>query len=540
VARAADGPAPAPASPPRVILDGAALRTWDGALTDLQPLPKWITVRLGAPLATLTLRDGRLLLILGKTEEDSEGHHHKRDGAALLLGWPGGGSADLGFRSQFTVAFEGLPQFATGTEDHAWVYARDAAASAPGQVGKAWVHDIDFHAGRVADSTFLPGVVRGLAVEPDGARLYAALDDRLLSLTTRPLVTSWHYRSPGPNGALAISPDGRILAALRGDVLALFDGPEIAARTPTERRGRVDDATHVLTLDRPPHGVAFSNDGRLVAVFGTDRVTYVDAATGARLGEERVAGAADSGELRPLVFPGGGSDLVVAALPSGAVAALPAPEPPSKRAGTPIAVATVPAAEPAPGTGMADATVPAAPMGAAASDSHAPTAPATPPAAAPTPAAPTAAAPTTAAPTAVAPTIAPGDGGAPPPTAPTASKPEAAGAAPPEARPAEAPASAAPAPPAVPPTLSGHIGGDAGMVSTIVLYGPASIIREYARCPVGSDGAWSMPLPPPGSYRVVPIGDGSTPIPLRPGFLSITVQAGQALAGLDFRAGASN
>ncbi|HKQ98763.1 MAG TPA: hypothetical protein VJV75_12875, partial [Candidatus Polarisedimenticolia bacterium] len=234
----AQDPPTAPGGPPRVLLDAGALRTWDGASTDLAPLPKWVTVRLGAPYATLSLRDGRLVLVLGKAESEPDKKKNKHDGAALLLGWPGGGTADLGFRSQFLVTFEGMPLLAAGTDERAWVYAR--AVGATDLKARAWIYDIDFHGGRVADSTFLPGSVRGLAVEPGGGRLFAGIDDRVLSLTTSPLVTSWHYRSPGPNGPLAIAPDGRVLAAVRGAAVALFDAREIAARTPTERRERAD------------------------------------------------------------------------------------------------------------------------------------------------------------------------------------------------------------------------------------------------------------------------------------------------------------
>ncbi|HUD71824.1 MAG TPA: hypothetical protein VMQ62_07655 [Dongiaceae bacterium] len=519
---------PGAAAPPHVLLDAGALRTWDGTSTELQPLPKWITVRLGAPLGTLTLREGRLVLILAKAAEETEHHRHKQDGAALLLGWPGGGPADLGFRSQFVVTFEGLPLVAAGTGDHAWVYAHDAAATAPGQTGRAWVHDIDFHAGRVAESTFVQGTVRGLAVEPDGSRLFAGLDDRVLSFTTHPLVTSWHYRSPGPNGPLAISPDGGILAALRGTALALFDAREIAARTPTERRGRADDATRVVLLDRPAHGVAFSDDGRLVAVFGSDRVIYVDPTSGARLGEERSAGLAESVEFRPLRFPGGGSDLVIAALPSGAVAAVPSPEPAAPQAGGPVATVGASAVEP---------VIPSA--------SPAPVVPAPEPAPTPVPEPAAAAVGETPVPAKPAGTdhvaaAAHADAAATEPAAESAAPSRPPPQPPPAPVASPAPAPTAPAPSEGPPTLSGRIGGEPGIVKGVVIYGPGSIIREYTRAKVGSDGLWSMPLPPPGAYRVVPIGDGSTPIPVRPGFLSITVQAGEPLAGLDFTAGAAN
>lgn len=532
-----DTPDPGADAPPRVLFYGGTLRTWDGASTDLAALPKWITVRLGAPLGTLSLDGGRLLMVLGKAAEGSEKSRRRQEGAALLLGWPGGSPADLGFKSQFVVPFQGIPLLGAGNGRHAWVYASEGAPTAPGQMGRAWVHDIDFLEGRLADSTFLPGTVRGLAVEPEGSRIYAGVDDRILSLTTHPLVTSWHYRSPGPNGPLAIAPDGRILAALRGTALALFDAREIAARSETARRGRADDATHVVLLDRPPHGLAFSDDGRLVAVFGSDRVIYVDAASGVRLGEERVDGLGESDELRPLRFSRGGGDLVVAALPSGAVAALPSPEPSVAGVGSAIApVDEASAAEPKSipaglqAGSSAEVSPPGGPQAASPeSASHHGTEPATPPAAAPS-SRPEAADPDPAG----APQAKPVDTTAPETAAPETTAPETTTPASP------APTSPVPAPPEGPPTLSGRIGGETGLVKGVVIYGPGSIIREYWRTRVEGDGRWSMPLPPPGVYRVVPIGDGSTPIPVRPGFLSITVEAGRSIAAIDFTAGAVN
>jgi hypothetical protein len=69
---------------------------------------------------------------------------------------------------------------------------------------------------------------------------------------------------------------------------------------------------------------------------------------------------------------------------------------------------------------------------------------------------------------------------------------------------------------------------------TIVLYGPNNILKEATRVPVEPDGTWSLALPAPGVYRIVAIGDGSTPIPVVPSFRTITVRAGIAESGIDF------
>jgi hypothetical protein len=43
-----------------------------------------------------------------------------------------------------------------------------------------------------------------------------------------------------------------------------------------------------------------------------------------------------------------------------------------------------------------------------------------------------------------------------------------------------------------------------------------------------------MPLPPAGSYRVIPVGDGSNPLPVVPGFRTITVIEKTAQPDIDF------
>jgi hypothetical protein len=71
-------------------------------------------------------------------------------------------------------------------------------------------------------------------------------------------------------------------------------------------------------------------------------------------------------------------------------------------------------------------------------------------------------------------------------------------------------------------------------VGSVVLYGPNSIVKECGRVVPGADGTWSAPLPPPGTYRVVPLGKESGLLPAVPPFLTVRVNAGEPRSGLDF------
>ena len=80
----------------------------------------------------------------------------------------------------------------------------------------------------------------------------------------------------------------------------------------------------------------------------------------------------------------------------------------------------------------------------------------------------------------------------------------------------------------------GRVTGERQRVTAILIYGPNSIIREQARVAPGADRAWWGPLPPAGSYRVVPIGEGSRPLRTRPNFRTVVVKPGEAREGIDF------
>ena len=108
----------------------------------------------------------------------------------------------------------------------------------------------------------------------------------------------------------------------------------------------------------------------------------------------------------------------------------------------------------------------------------------------------------------------------------------------PEAAPTPPPGQAAPAAtphPPLPgfPVLAGRLTGGIDAVGSIVVYGPGSIVREQARASPGADGSWRIPLPPPGTYRIVPLGESSRPLRSDPNFLTVEVKD-QGRTDLDF------
>jgi hypothetical protein len=89
----------------------------------------------------------------------------------------------------------------------------------------------------------------------------------------------------------------------------------------------------------------------------------------------------------------------------------------------------------------------------------------------------------------------------------------------------------APAPDVTPPpalsgltVLAGRVRGRFEAVRSIVVYGPGSIVREQARATPDADGSWRVPLPPPGLYRIVPLGEGSQPLRSDPNFHTVEVR----------------
>ena len=84
------------------------------------------------------------------------------------------------------------------------------------------------------------------------------------------------------------------------------------------------------------------------------------------------------------------------------------------------------------------------------------------------------------------------------------------------------------------PGLSGRITGRMDLVQVVLVFGPDSIIREQARIVPEADGTWRAPLPPPGTYRVLPVGAGARPLRSEPHFQTVQVRDG-GREDLDFR-----
>ncbi len=139
------------------------------------------------------------------------------------------------------------------------------------------------------------------------ARQAIAIDDSpqtrgylLATLRSRPAAIGIMH-GPGPDDVLrgiAISPDGKRLAVLSGGAGVLF----FDARTYAEIGYRLAEDVG--------ESIAYSPDGRTLAVGGDHRVRLIDARTHAQLAETGVAGAAAG-----LAFTKDGAQLVVLAAP---------------------------------------------------------------------------------------------------------------------------------------------------------------------------------------------------------------------------------
>jgi hypothetical protein len=81
----------------------------------------------------------------------------------------------------------------------------------------------------------------------------------------------------------------------------------------------------------------------------------------------------------------------------------------------------------------------------------------------------------------------------------------------------------------------GKVTGEIAAAHEILIYGPDNILRLRARAVVAADGTFSLPLPPPGKYRVVVSAGPNLNIFTRPEYRTIEVTSPtQGLAGIDF------
>jgi hypothetical protein len=375
---------------------------------------------------------------------------------------------------QKTIAFPGDGYAVVTTSDRrrAFVLTRQYSPAEIQENIRSWVHEIDPEAGRVVGSVAVAGPAFGLAIDPEGRRAFVSRRDRILTCTTTPLLNSWFYRSPGINGALLFPPGSDTLLAIRDHEIAMFDPATLAALSESERRVRTDDATAVIPLPAAASDLRFSEDGRLAAAIGAGSLALVDLARNSAFAVMDLPEPVRNAHLIEILrFPAPPGDLLLALFPSLTVAAIPGP------------ILEPPPVEPAPVAPTPIATAPAQP---------APTEPAP----RPLPIPPAAALP------AETPL---------PPPRPDAERALPAGA-----------------------ILKGRVTGDRKLVAAIVLYGPDSIVSERTRFTPNESGDWEIPLPPPGRYRLVPQGDGSSPLRSRPNFQTVVVEAGQGRTDLDF------
>jgi hypothetical protein len=493
LAAAARQEAGAPAAGRIVLGPDGLLYLWREDRPSLEPAAALRAV-LPEPVRDLAPAGAAGLVVLPVDSLDAGRRGDRSDRVEVFPpGWPGGAAAAR------RVEFEGEGlRVVAGPDRRAYVLARRPGRDRRGDVPH-WIHRIDLDAGTVTGSAVLPRPGLSLAVSPSGDRLFVGLDDRILTLSTaRRLAVSWHYRSPGANGVLAFRPGGDLLYAARGPRIAVFDPRLIAARGAGERQARDDDATAVLPLPFAPVSLLFSDDGRLLAASGPGReLALIDAAGAAPL---RAPAPDPPGveRIRPVAFSPAGA-LTLAVFPGGAVVTLPVPDlPPSPAAG-----AAAPEPGPAPERGPEAGPAPGPP-------GEPPPAPAPPPG--PPPGPPPAS-------TAPPPELPPG-----PPPAVTAPPPELPPGPPPAPRPAAT------------TVLRGRLIGDLPGDLAVVVYGPDSIVREHARTRPGPDGAWEVPLPPPGAYRIVPKTPDARPLGAVPNFHTVRVtEAG--IEGIDFTLG---
>ncbi len=475
-ARASDADVPDRKAPEETLIidpDGG-VRSWTPG-QDLLRVASLGEVEAVNDLASAGVGRWLLLPVPGTPSRPGGAGRSDRQGEAVVITLP---SSTPGVPPlHLTFPGEGL-KGVVSTDGTAYVLAREGGGTRrEGATGQTWIHRLDLEKARVIGSTAIDQPGTALAIDPDGRRLYLAVEGRIRSFTTKPLAASWHYRSPGINRVVTVRPESHILYVARGHEVAVFDPDADLMSGDGDRPDRPDDATGVIGLSSEPGELRFSADGRLLLAIGMNReVEVIDVDRQVVIPVEPPAVVQTAAAVRPIVLMPGGP-AVVACFPAGVVIAI-----------------DLPTTEPVP----AAVVVPAV------------TIPAQSKIARPQP-------------EIIAP---PGETAAPQVETPA---PPSGIAAPP------------PAPDAVPPggvLVSGSVLGAFGRVEAVVIYGPGSIVREAARVPPGADGRWTITLTRPGIYRVVPVGPGSSPVGATPGFQTVKTETpgkpGAVISGVDF------
>ena len=500
---------PAVSAPVWVVADDGTVYGWradpgapDHPFSHLRPLEGAPPVRDLAAYA-----GGTRFVALAANPEASGRRRRRREGLALVFDATSSQPREL---HRIPLPGEGYAAAITPDGTRAYILSsRPGPAHSPVE-GRAWLHEIDLGAGRLDNTLALEFPAAALAVAPGGNRVFLALPGRIQTCRTRPLLTSWFYRSPGANLGLYFPPDSDVLHVMRGAEIARFDLRATPTEPAGERRARQDDASAIIPLPSSASALFFSDDGSLAFAYrGEGRPVFIDLISEEVLPPSHLPPSLEGATLiRPLRFPADG-DLLVGSFPTGRVVSIArpaarerpaAPEPPLR-----AAARTAPPGDPAPPPAEAKAATAPGPS----SDPGTGFPPVEPPPDYRPPPAP------------MEPTRDPGPTPRPSNRAPTAGQP-------PLDRSARHPVAVARG------VLKGRVSGAHDRVEVLVLYGPDSLIREMARVRPGPDGSWSTPVPPPGTYRLVPAGKSSLPVPSTPNFHTITVREGWQGANLDF------
>ena len=447
--------------------------SWTAGDADLSPLPPSLARLAGHPVNDLAIaEDGGKVVVLPVASRRTGTHRARLEGSAVVISSPTTVAPPAILNE---IPFEGDGRRLAVSRDgrFAYVLVIVAGPDPAGGVVRARLCALDLEEGRVLASAQLDRPPSAMALDPAGTRLYLGYAGRIQTFTTHPLAQSWHYRSPGTNRGLCFRPHGVVLYSARRDQIALFDPEIIAGRKPEERLRLQDDATTVIPLPFAADSLLFSRDGTHAATSGPGKIfAFFEPGTGTIV-TASVDGADSETrqEVRPFYFIQGPGDLVVAIFPEKQVQTIPSPA-------SLIQAATASTSKISSSTKQisSDQSSPAA-----TADTRAPEA-------------------------------------APPPIATPTPTPIPAAAGPSEAR----------------PVLAGRLSGRIDAVRAIVMYGPGSIVREQARAAPDADGSWRIPLPAPGVYRIVPLGDGSRPVRSEPNFHTLDVKD-RSVTGLDFR-----
>jgi hypothetical protein len=476
----------------RYLLDPSGfLLRWDPGEKMLQP-----THRFPHPVKDLApIGNGDRLLVLPSSPiGEKTSRKRKKEGHLLILD---AGRPALDLLAQIEIPGEGIRLVASLDGRLAYVLALRRGRS-PTSAGGVWIHAIDLEAGEVVESSALASPPFDIALDPSGGRLFVSRPDRIETLTTHPLASSWHYRSPGSNRGLHVTASG-VLHVARGHEVAQFDPRLITTRPSDVRQKLEDDATRIVPLSIESSEIFFSTDDRLAAAIGsTGEISFFDPRGGVSLGSPAlpdVNGGVES--LRPIDFPGEGTALV-ASFPSEHVVSIPLP-----------VVTPVPH------------DLPESPIGTDEFDSlHPPLAESQP---------------------AQSPELLSESPQEPPERPAPASREAEASPQPQEAEPpspdppeAEPPVRAEARPVLETGMLRGEIIGLKELTQVVVVYGPDSIIREEARVRPDPAGMWQVVVSRPGRYRIVPLGPSGNPLQSNPNFRSAELSPGQGVDDLDF------